>query len=339
MSKTFCAMLIAPVFLFASVQSAASMDGAEIVAKLDASAPRFQSDDCKAARNTMANYGGHVGERILEGAFFGVLLGPFGLPMAFGVDMREARIANMLVEELQNACGRKALFPVYLEAANKGDAGAEAWIGQCYQTGDGAERDPAQAIAWYQKSIDQGFAPAMVNLGDMYVAGDGVTVDDARAVALWQNAAKNGSVPAKAKLGEAYYDGHGVAQDYSKALALWQEAVRKYDPTAQADVGRASLEGKAVAQNFLVAQQNFRAAAWNGSGLAQFELGFMYETGTGLLRSDLDAYRWYAVADLNGYAQARSKRQELAAKLAPDVVQAQDAAATACVKSQFTNCP
>ncbi len=340
MSKKLCAILFAPVFLFVSVQNASAMDGAELVSKLDSTAPNFNTDGCKSARDTMAQYNGHVEERILEGALMWVAFGGiFALPAVLSQGGQEARVANYLMENLQTECGRQALFPVYLEAANKGEAPAQAWIAQSYESGKGAARDPAQAISWYQKAVDQNFPNAMVNLGNMYFNGEDVASDPAHAIALWQNAADTGNPTAKANLGEAYFEGKGVQQDTAKAISLWREAAKTLDPTAQAYLGKAALEGRGIQQNSGEALKDFRTASWNGSGLAQFELGTMYETGNAVPRGDADAYRWYKIAEQNGFAQAASKRQELAAKLSSDQIQKQDAAAVVCVKSHFMNCP
>ncbi len=347
MSKEFWATLLAPVLLFVSVQNASAMDGAELVSKLDSAAPNFSTDGCKSARASMAQYNGHVEERILEGALMWVAFGGiFALPAVLSQGGQEARVANYLMENLQTECGRQALFPVYLEAANQGEAPAQTWVAQSYESGNGAAYDPAQAISWYQKAIDQNFPNAMVNLGSMYFDGEGVASDPAHTVALWQKAADSGNSAAKANLGEAYFEGKGVQQDTVKAIAFWRDAAKKYDPSAQAYLGKAYLEGKGVEQNVGEALKDFRAASWNGSALAQYELGIMYETGAFMYssgafvpHSEADAYRWYAVAEENGFAPAASKRQALATKLSPDEKRKQDAAASVCVKSHFMNCP
>ena len=340
MTKTLCAIFIAPILLCASVQDTAALEGSELVAKLDTTAPKFNTDGCKSARDTMEHYDGHIAERTLEGAMMWVAFGGvFAIPAALTQNGEEAKVANYLVQNLQAQCGRQAVFPAYLEAANRGEAPAQAWVAQSFESGDGTARDAAQAVAWYRKAADDGYADAMVALGNMYFSGQGVASDPGRAVALWQSAASQGSAAAKACLGAAYFDGKGLPQDYAQAIALWRDAVKSLDPTAQAYLGKAYLEGRGVEQNAGEALKDFRTASWNGNSLAQFELGYMYETGTGVPRSDADAYRWYAVAEQNGFAQASPKRQDLASKLPGDQKQKQDAAAEACVSSHFMNCP
>jgi hypothetical protein len=340
MSKKLCAVLIAPIFLLASMASVAAMEGSELVAKLDTTAPKFNTEGCKSARDTMANYDGHVAERTLEGALMWAAFGGiFAIPGALSQAGQEERVANYLVQNLQTECGRQTIFPAYLDAANKGEAPAQAWVARSYESGDGAPREYAQAMLWYQKAADQGFSDAMVSLGNMYFMGEGAPSEPVRAVALWQKAANNGSVTAKANLGAAYFEGKGVQQDYSKAISLWQEAVKHLEPSAQAYLGKAYLEGKGIGQNVGEALRDFRTASWNGSGLAQYELGTLYETGIAVPRSDADAYRWYAVAEQNGFTDAAAKRQQLASRLTPDQIQKQDAAASTCFKSKFMNCP
>lgn len=72
--------------------------------------------------------------------------------------------------------------------ALKGDANAQRNLGYLYEEGLGVPRDPAQALAWYQKAADQGYAAAYNDLGTMYANGSGVPQDLVRAYVLFTQA-------------------------------------------------------------------------------------------------------------------------------------------------------
>jgi TPR repeat protein len=76
--------------------------------------------------------------------------------------------------------------------ALKGDANAQKNLGYLYAEGLGVPRDPAQALAWYQKAADQGYAPAYNNLGIMYADGFGVRQDLVQAYLFFIKAWETG---------------------------------------------------------------------------------------------------------------------------------------------------
>ena len=57
--------------------------------------------------------------------------------------------------------------------AEKGDAGAQVNLGNCYAEGRGVPQDNAEAVKWFRKAADQGNAGAQVNLGSCYAEGLG----------------------------------------------------------------------------------------------------------------------------------------------------------------------
>ena len=57
-----------------------------------------------------------------------------------------------------------------------------------YAEGQGAARDYAKAVQWYQRAAEQGDAAAQYNLGMVYAQGQGVPRDNARAY-FWYNLA------------------------------------------------------------------------------------------------------------------------------------------------------
>lgn len=62
-------------------------------------------------------------------------------------------------------------------AARKGHAEAAYWYAESLRTGRGGPREPAGALAWYQRSALAGFGPAAAWLALAHAQGDGVAAD------------------------------------------------------------------------------------------------------------------------------------------------------------------
>ena len=61
--------------------------------------------------------------------------------------------------------------------AKKNNPLAEYWVGHMSELGLGVPRDPAKAIEFYKKAVDQDVAPAELRLGEMYLHGNLVLPD------------------------------------------------------------------------------------------------------------------------------------------------------------------
>ena len=76
----------------------------------------------------------------------------------------------------------------YRLAAEKGNADAQAALGNAYALGEGALKDFAEAVRWHRMAAEQGDASAQFRLGLMYESGEGV-LEDARLAHMWYNIA------------------------------------------------------------------------------------------------------------------------------------------------------
>jgi hypothetical protein len=148
----------------------------------------------------------------------------------------------------------------YRRAADLGHPNAAYNIGFMYHNGQGAPRDPTEAIAWYRKATDLGYPSAPYNLGVMHRDGQGVPQDHAQAVAWFRKAVDVGHVGAMSQLGVMYANGRGVPQDYAEAVAWYRKG---------ADLGAAP---------------------------AMFNLGIMYDDGRGVTQDYVEAYKWMFLA-------------------------------------------
>ena len=45
---------------------------------------------------------------------------------------------------------------LFRKSAEQSDAGAQIWLGYCYENGYGVEKDITKAVEWYRKAAAQG---------------------------------------------------------------------------------------------------------------------------------------------------------------------------------------
>ena len=83
-------------------------------------------------------------------------------------------------------------FRETLQAAERGDAQAQAMLGLMYANGRGVRQDYAEAVKWYRQAAAQGHAKAQSSLGVMYYKGRGVRQDLALAQEWFGKACQNG---------------------------------------------------------------------------------------------------------------------------------------------------
>ena len=68
----------------------------------------------------------------------------------------------------------KQEMDVIREKAAQGDAEVQCRMGVNYYHGIGEDKNPKQAVQWFQKSAEQGYAEAQYALGKCYDLGDGI---------------------------------------------------------------------------------------------------------------------------------------------------------------------
>eukprot|EP00825_Cyclidium_porcatum_P004770 TRINITY_DN1225_c0_g1_i6.p2 TRINITY_DN1225_c0_g1~~TRINITY_DN1225_c0_g1_i6.p2 ORF type:complete len:127 (-),score=25.25 TRINITY_DN1225_c0_g1_i6:201-581(-) len=83
-------------------------------------------------------------------------------------------------------------------------------LGDCYENGQGVEKDLIKAVKYYQMSADQGNVKGQNNLGRYYENGQGVEKNYQLAVKYYQMSADQGNADAQNRLGDCYENGQGV---------------------------------------------------------------------------------------------------------------------------------
>lgn len=76
----------------------------------------------------------------------------------------------------------------FREAADKGIADAQYYVGLMYAEGEGTARSYEEAVKWYAKAAEQNQPDALYALAKLYVIGGGVDADPAKAIELYERA-------------------------------------------------------------------------------------------------------------------------------------------------------
>lgn len=188
------------------------------------------------------------------------------------------------------------------QAAEQGDAKAQAVLGAAYAEGRGVRKDDVEAVRWYRLAAEQGNASAQYTLGFAYANGEGLPKDESEAVRWYQKAAEQGDASAQNSLGGMYANGRGVLKDDAEAVRC------------------------------------FRKAAEQGLYVAQYALGLMYARGRRVLKDDVLAHMWYNIAGANGHENARKNRDILERDMTLAEISRATELARACMSSNYQNC-
>jgi localization factor PodJL len=180
--------------------------------------------------------------------------------------------------------------PTLRAAAIAGDTSAEFEVALRFAQGRGVPSDQQQAAHWLELAAQQGLAPAQFRLGSFYEKGIGVKKDLAEARRLYLAAATKGNAKAMHNLAVLCAEGINGPGDYH-AAAQW-----------------------------------FHKAAERGITDSQYNLGVLYERGSGEQQDYAEAYKWFALAADQGDGEAAAKRDEIAAELDQQTLEAAELA-------------
>ncbi len=195
-------------------------------------------------------------------------------------------------------------------ASLKSDVRAIANLGMCYQLGRGVERDSADAVRLYEKSIKDGNSALLSQrtenaarsafdamlAGDCHENGIGVSKDYVKAAGLYAQAAARGSVVGMRQAGMCYLN----AKDNAKALQYFEKAASKGDLPSEYWAGKMLLGGMNVPPNKQQAVVYLLKAAEGGMAAAQTEMGTLYAEGNGVTKNLAQAAEWHRKSAVQG---------------------------------------
>ena len=132
--------------------------------------------------------------------------------------------------------------------------------------------DSVTAWRLLQPLAERGDARAQALVGNMYARGLGFTYDGAEAVRWWRRAAEQGDASAQEELATAYFWGDGLEQDHSEAARWFLKAAEQGETSAQISLAFLYERGEGVRQDFALADMWLNLAGAQGQPVAKIEL-------------------------------------------------------------------
>lgn len=185
-------------------------------------------------------------------------------------------------------------------------ANAMAYLGVCYQYGDGVEPDAQIAFEWYRKAAESGNAFAQYMMGEYYHEGtDGVVEPDAQTAFEWyKKAAENGNAFAQSMMGEYYHEGTDgmVEPDAQTAFEWYRKAAENGNAFAQYWLARCYEDGDGVSVDYKKSVYWYKKTIQNpgtlkeGMALSMYSLALCYEKGKGVERDEQKALEYLSKA-------------------------------------------
>ena len=185
--------------------------------------------------------------------------------------------------------GNKRLEAIkyYLDAADRGHAGAMNDLGGVFEYGVGIPKNLATALVWYEKAAEFGHAGAMTHMGRLSEDGLEIPQDFANARHWYEKAAALGNAASMNNLANLYRYGRGVDPNLPAAANWYLKAAELGLASAMNSLGELSEGGTGVPQNYQTARNWYKKAADLGNADAMGNLGALFESG----RADHKAWR------------------------------------------------
>ncbi|MHA3774613.1 protein kinase domain-containing protein [Verrucomicrobiota bacterium sgz303538] len=213
--------------------------------------------------------------------------------------------AMMLLAESHRDRDPKTAFDWYSAAAAKGSAPALTQLGLMLSNGAGTERpDLPKAVQCFELAAEQGEAGAKAALGECYLLGKGVEKDEKRAIELLREASDQGNVRAMDQLGTCYHQGNAVKKDYAEALRLFSKAAEQGYPSAMGNLGVLYMNGDGVPPNPQKAVALFEKGGKLEDAYCMLQFARCLESGAGVPQNALLAQSWYKKAAEAGHPRA-----------------------------------
>ena len=254
--------------------------------------------------------------------------------------------SGLLLYENESATeeDKEKAIKYYFSAAQKGNADAQATIGDGYYLGTIGEEDHKQAAVWYQLAANQNHALGTNNLANFNAKGlGGLKADPQKALQLHSRAAYLGSNYAQTAMGSYHIMGDLVEENKSEGFAwTWiatenksEYAERKIEFLVQdltpeeyfkgrkriTEIKKLMAEGKVDqpvvfkkfysdtsakrAQEEIEEFKSTLAKAEKGDAEAQCKVASLYKNGEGVESSEKDSFYWYEKSAKQGNADAQ----------------------------------
>lgn len=163
---------------------------------------------------------------------------------------------------------RKA-FSIWEELARKDYLRSIFYLGVCYDTGFGVNKNPKKAFENYLLAAVSGHAEAQYNIYHMEFNGEGTKKNEKSAISWLKKAAIEGkNIDAIRDLGFFYHDGTYLKKNMKKAAEFYKKAAKQDDAIAQWNLGLCYRDGEGVRQSERWSRYWISKAAEQGHKLA-----------------------------------------------------------------------
>ena len=112
------------------------------------------------------------------------------------------------------------------------------------------EKDPKQALKYYEQAAAAGHLEAAYIAGVMYAENFQIRPNSAKSAALLKQAAEGGHAAAQADYGLLVYQGYGATRSDTEAAKWFEKSARNGDKEGQFLYAFTLAKGEGVAQNF-----------------------------------------------------------------------------------------
>ncbi len=192
------------------------------------------------------------------------------------------------------------------DAADKGYAVANLFLGRMFESGSYGERNVERAFEYYRLAAEQGHQDAQIGVGLMYRRGVGVKADTWQAFNWFKKAADQDNPHAHFFLGTMYTGGEHTPPG-ERPIAEPAMAVRHFEiaaaagiPGGQFALGLMYLGGFPVEKDTARGLELMEAAAEQGFVVASLQLGHEYMRGENLPKNQERAIYWFCRAGAVG---------------------------------------
>lgn len=196
-------------------------------------------------------------------------------------------------------CDYGAAVSCYKQAADEGSLDALLALGNCYQHGDGVDRDPGKAFQCYMEAA-KGLPDAMYEVAACYHYGCGVNKDYSEAFKWYLEAANEGHFEANYQVAECYRFGRGVESNHVQAVSRYEKAAERGHMEAMYDLGNCYQYGEGVERDLAMSLRWFERAAELGHFDALKEVADCYLFGDGVEANPQKGVELYRQAATQG---------------------------------------
>jgi localization factor PodJL len=180
---------------------------------------------------------------------------------------------------------------------------------------EGEGRSVIIAASQLYAALSAGNPAAAYEMGSRFAEGRGVPVNFQQAALWFDRAAKAGSVPGLFRLAVLYERGQGVAKDLKEARRLYLAAADKGHTKAMHNLAVMYVQAIDGKPDLATAARWFQKAANHAVVDSQYNLGVLLSRGIGVDQNLPEAYKWFALAATRGDREAAKRRDDIAAVL------------------------